>query len=135
MLPAGAGPVRLIRWGTVVGRESEFTGTFAGEAAPVTAQPAASSPLIKPEHAAALSKYAVDPNKPIRSPKKARPRPSFIRIVGIMGICVVACVVAGGLLFRLEPNHSALWFVGEALLLAAAMFVVSLIFVAGRRRR
>jgi hypothetical protein len=119
----------------VVGRDSEFTGTFAGEAASVAPKPSVSSPLIKPEHAAALSKYEVDPNKPVRPPKKARPRPSFIRIVAIMSACIVSCVVAGGLLYKLAPRNSIGTGIGELLLLAAVMFVFALILIAGRRRR
>jgi hypothetical protein len=119
----------------VVGRDSEFTGTFAGESASVVAKPSASSPLIKPEHAAALSKYAIDPSRPVRPPKKARPRTSFIRIVVIMSVCVVGCVVVGGMLYRLAPHRSIGTGVGELLLLAAVMFVFALILIAGRRRR
>jgi hypothetical protein len=118
----------------VAAKEPEFSGTFAGETTPVTAKAAASSPLIRPDHAAALSKYEIDPNKPVR-PKKVRRPPSFLRIVLVVCSCMVVCLVAGLLLIGLSPFHSVTAGVGRILLLAAAMFVFSLLLVVGRRRR
>jgi hypothetical protein len=116
-------------------QDEHFTGTFAGEVKPTQAKPANASSILNSRQAAALSKYAIDPNKPVRVRKPARPAPSFGAIALTLGIVVVSCVVAGGLLFKLTPQGSLAWSIGEVLLVGAAVFVFALMYVAGRRRR
>jgi hypothetical protein len=76
MLPGGARAPTPNTLFTVAVRDEEFTGTFAGEEASVLAKPAESTSLLEPSHAAALSKYAVDANKPVRVHKQ----PGFVII-------------------------------------------------------
>ncbi|HEY2645066.1 MAG TPA: hypothetical protein VGI56_15055 [Galbitalea sp.] len=109
----------------------EFTGTFAGE-----------TPLSKPvppsaaeaARLKALAKYEVDPNKPVKPRKVAKPPVDIVRLTVIIGSAMVVCIVAGVLLFKLTPTGSPQSTVGEYLLVANVLFVFALLRVWSQRR-
>ena len=112
-----------------------FTGTFEGETAPTPPTAARNAALFKPEHAAALAKYEVDPNQPIPVRKAPRRAASLVRIELRLGIAIVSCALAGIVLFKLTARNSIPSDLGLLLLVSAVLLIIALTRVlAGRRR-